>query len=498
MIERVDFPAGLSLKTVCELVKGTLHLPCESQLPDTVHGCSVHSGMIGEGDLFIAVCGRHHDARSFISAAASRGAAGVICQAPLPTDCPQIPWVEVENAYHAWGILAAYAADLPLHKLLAFGVTGTNGKTTTATLLCEILRQAGRSCGLITTTLYDMGNRRMTGTRTTPMPFDLHMMLREMVNAHVDTAVLEISSHALDQNRLGGCKVDYGIFTNLSGEHLDYHESMESYLEAKTRLFTSHLKAGGLALLNDDDPAAHQIAQHLPRQKIIFWGMSPQADIVCRVLRNDLEQGLSLHIDPVGRMESPLCGMINAANITAAVACAYVAGLPLDAIIETVASFRGVPGRLERLHDDKGRCYFIDYAHTHDALGKVLKTLKEAARGQLWVVFGCGGDRDRTKRPLMGAIAEKFSDQVILTSDNPRSEDPLAIIEEILSGMSDRHAVVVKPDRRTAIEYAVSHAPPNATVLIAGKGHEAYQEIGSRQLPFSDLAVLRDALSCRD
>jgi UDP-N-acetylmuramoyl-L-alanyl-D-glutamate--2,6-diaminopimelate ligase len=409
--------------------------------------------------------------------------------------------VQVENAYVAAAIVAEVAAGRPASALQITGITGTNGKTTCAYLLRDILRRSGRATGMIGTVQYEIGREIRKADRTTPTPFDFQQMLNEMVTAGIEHVVMEVSSHALDQRRPGTTRFRGGLFTNLTGDHCDYHLTMENYFAAKAVLFEEYLMANAPAVINTDDPYGRRLLKSLAAS---YWsvcpvafGMDESADYRIAECTSTLS-GTTLVLQAgAQRLElvSPTIGKFNVYNIAGTAALALELGISADVIRAAVAEFYGAPGRLEGIKSANGIQVFVDYAHTDDALHNVLLTLRELRPRQLAVVFGCGGDRDRTKRPRMGKIAAAMADRAYVTSDNPRTEDPDAIIAEICAGIDRAVEFQTIPDRREAIHHAIADAEPGDIVLVAGKGHEDYQEINGECFPFDDAEQVRSIMT---
>ncbi|MBP1604888.1 MAG: murE [Acidobacteria bacterium] len=469
------------------------------------------SRTVRPGAVFFALRGHHLDGASYARQAADRGALAIVAESARPADV-EVPWVTVANARLVLAAAASTFFDHPSHDLLVAGVTGTNGKTTCAYLLASIFDAAGLPSGRIGTTGYRIGQTERDLARTTPESPDVQALLREMVRSGAGACVMEVSSHALALHRADYVRFGAGIFTNLTRDHLDFHSGMEDYFLAKRRLFEL-LPEDAPAIINIDDPYGARLAADRP---CVTYGINRPADVATGSVVASVE-GLQFEVrTPRGllHIQSPLTGRGNAYNLLAAAATAVALDIPFGAIERGLASVQRVPGRFEVVsgHGDDVTVV-IDYAHTDDALRNVLETARPMVRGRLVTVFGCGGDRDRTKRPLMGAVAARLSDLVVITSDNPRSEDPAQIIEEIKRGLvppdrpSVRDGQPVAPvratawqaivDRREAIEAAIRSAQPGDFVLIAGKGHERYQEIGGKVLPFDDAEVARDALAKR-
>ncbi|HUE86740.1 MAG TPA: UDP-N-acetylmuramoyl-L-alanyl-D-glutamate--2,6-diaminopimelate ligase [Vicinamibacterales bacterium] len=454
------------------------------------------------GSVFVALRGLKADGAEFAAQAAARGASLIVTEAARPEDV-DTPWLIVSDARLALALLADVFYDHPSRRMQVIGVTGTNGKTTTGYLLASILDAASSKAGLLGTVTYRLGAEEREASRTTPEAPDVQQLLDEMIRQGCQSAVMEVSSHALALKRVDGMRFAAGVFTNLTRDHLDFHEDMETYFQAKRRLFEL-LPEDAPGVINLDDPRGPALVD-VPKQVVTF-AIGQAADVMPSPVEFTLD-GLSFDVrTPRGtvRVESRLVGRPNVYNILAASATAIAIGIPLDAIARGVKGLTGVPGRFEVVSAPGDEVtVVVDYAHTDDALRNLLETARPLAPKRLVTVFGCGGDRDATKRPLMGMVAARLSDLVVITSDNPRSEDPQRIIEEIKRGIPaggqggrapDVQAIV---DRREAIERAVEQAEAGDLVLIAGKGHEKYQQIGDRVLPFDDGAVARQALERR-
>lgn len=470
--------------------------PQAPQLP--VSGLSIDSRTVQRGDLFLALRGASHDGRQFLGQAAAAGAvAALIEDGPFAVEAG-IPVHAVPELRQHVGEIASRFYGYPSRALHIAAVTGTNGKTTVSQLLAQLIRAAGYDCGVMGTLGASLDGRPLSSTHTTPDAITVHATLAEWVAAAVPFATMEVSSHALDQGRVGAVEVDTAIFTNLTRDHLDYHGDMQAYGEAKLRLF--EFPALRTAVLNADDPFCAQVAARLSDDVtcIRYSIGAAEAELRLGALEFD-KHGLRARLQsPWGSatLRSPLLGAFNASNLAAALAAALTAGLPLEATVRAVASLTPVPGRMEPLpRHDNAPLVVVDYAHTPDALRQVLTALRRQVSGRLIAVFGCGGDRDRGKRADMAACASTLADVSFVTSDNPRSEDPQSIIDDITAGMSGDYRPVL--DRAAAIAEAVAFANPGDCVLIAGKGHEDYQIIGEQRLPFSDVEQARSALAER-
>jgi UDP-N-acetylmuramoyl-L-alanyl-D-glutamate--2,6-diaminopimelate ligase len=467
-----------------------------------VTGVAYDSRSLTPGQVFVALKGQHTDGTAFARQAIDRGAAAIVSEQPAPPDV-HVPWAIVEDARVALAMLATTFYRDPSSEMRVVGITGTNGKTTTAYLLASIFEAAGVRCGILGTVAYRIGDQMREATRTTPEAPDVQALLREMVDNGCGACAMEVSSHALSLHRVDGMRFAAAVFTNLTRDHLDFHADMDDYFRAKRRLFEM-LPRDAPSLLNLDDPRGAVLADAGGRP--VTYAINRAADIKPGPLSFSLD-GLAFDVrTPRGALHvrSKLVGRPNVYNILAAVATATALDLPFDAIERGLASLDGVPGRFQIVSAPEDEVtVVVDYAHTDDALRNLLETARPLAEGRLITVFGCGGDRDRTKRPLMGAVAGRLSDVVVITSDNPRSEDPNRIIEEVQRGITpdtrrDRApAPLTIVDRRAAIAKAIEIAGQGDVVLVAGKGHEKYQVIGSAVLPFDDVAVAREALARR-
>ena len=477
------------------------------EAPGGVTGIAYDSRRVEPGQIFVALKGQHADGSQFARQAIERGASAIVSEEAVPPGLAvHVPWAIVEDARLALALLAAAFYSDPSADMQVVGITGTNGKTTTAYLVASIFEAAGIRCGILGTVAYRVGpgaDDVREAARTTPEAPDLQRLLREMADRGCGACAMEVSSHALSLRRVDGIRFAAGVFTNLTRDHLDFHEDMEAYFQAKRRLFEM-LPHDAPSLINLDDPRGAALVDAGGRP--ITYAINRTADISPGPLSFSLD-GLSFDVrTPRGTLHvrSTLVGRPNVYNILAAVSTATALDLPFDAIERGLQALDGVPGRFEVVSGPKDEVtVVVDYAHTDDALRNLLETARPLARGRLITVFGCGGDRDRTKRPLMGAVAGRLSDLIVITSDNPRSEDPARIIEEIQRGLTpdtrrdagQRLMTIV--DRRDAIAKAIELARRGDLVLIAGKGHEKYQIIGGRTLPFDDVAVARDALARR-
>jgi UDP-N-acetylmuramoyl-L-alanyl-D-glutamate--2,6-diaminopimelate ligase len=465
----------------------------------TVTGVAYDSRRVQPGNVFVALKGQRADGTVFARQALERGAVAVVAQDAAPGDM-SAPWTVVHNARRSLALLSAEFFGNPSASLQVVGITGTNGKTTTAYLVASIFDAAGIRCGVVGTVGYRIGLEVRDATHTTPEAPDVQGLLREMVDRGCGACAMEVSSHALSLSRVDGTTFAAGVFTNLTRDHLDFHADMESYFQAKRRLFEM-LPRDAPSLINLDDPRGPSLVELAGRP--VTYAVHRQADITPGALSFSL-QGLTFDVrTPRGTLhiKSSLVGRPNVYNILAAVSTATALGLSFDAIERGISSLDGVPGRFQVVSGAKDDVtVVVDYAHTDDALRNLLETARPLTAGRLITVFGCGGDRDRTKRPLMGAVAGRLSDLLVITSDNPRSEDPAKIIEDIQRGITadtrrdDSQRMLTYIDRHEAIARAVELARPGDVVLIAGKGHEKYQIVGGDVRPFDDVAVAREAL----
>ena len=475
-----------------------------------VTGLDYDSRRIQPGYLFVAIQGEKADGRQFIPQAIERGAAAVLLARSAsvpPADGATVggpAWVKVPDARKALAVAAANFHQHPARSLRVTGVTGTNGKTTTCYLIESILAAAGHKAGLFGTIEYRLLGRRLPAPNTTPESLDLQAMLAELRELGGTDAVMEVSSHALALDRVYGCRFHTAVFTNLTRDHLDFHGAMETYFAEKKKLFEGWgAPPPEWSVLNLDDPWSAQLG---PRSQVpgprsfLTYGLGASADVRPDERKPAPNNGCFTIMTPWGPLESrsPLLGRPNAYNVLAAAAAALSLRIELQSVEAGLAALETVPGRFERVNASQPFLVVVDYAHTDDALRNLLPTARGllAPGGRVITVFGCGGDRDRAKRPLMGEAAGSMSDLVVLTSDNPRSEDPRAIIDDALPGLQKTGARYrLEPDRRKAIELAIGEARANDIVLIAGKGHEDYQVIGTQKLPFEDRQVAREVLA---
>ena len=487
-----------------------------------IRGIRYDSRDVSPGDLFVAFRGAHSDGHAFIGRALDLGAAALLVETlPTAEACRGVPAVRVRDTRRALAPIAAHFFGHPASELSLVGVTGTNGKTSTTYLVESILSTAGFRVGLIGTVEIRYAGHRQPSINTTPESLDLQRMLRAMCNDQVDAAVMEVSSHGLELGRVDGCAFRAAGFTNLSQDHLDFHGSMDAYFAAKARLFREHLAPGGCAVVNIDDPVAEKligIARDAGAELIrVGRGRSAAADLRLVSSEIGLAGTRAVLEDATGSFEVslPLLGDFNLENLLVAAGLGRALGIDHQAIAAGASTCRQVPGRMERVvaagHDEP--TVLVDYAHTPDAVDKVLRTVRPLCRGRLIAVFGCGGDRDRSKRPRMAEAVAMSADLAIATSDNPRTEDPLAILADVEGGLGSLAKVsaselfAARPsagacyativDRREAIRLAISGAAPEDTIVLAGKGHEDYQIIGREKFPFDDRIEAHRALAAR-
>ena len=453
------------------------------------------SRRVEEGDLFVAIRGgQEEDRHQFVGDALGRGARGIVVEDEIETR--GATRVLVEDCRQTLAKLAARYYGYPSRDLQLVGITGTNGKTTTAFLMRQVLEEAGQPCGYLGTLGGVVGSELEKLDNTTPEAVDLHRLLRAMVAAGKRAAVLEVSSHGLALERVGGVRFRVAIFTNLTRDHLDFHRTEENYFNAKAKLFTGLEEAnGGRAVVNIDDPIAAKLLRRVS-VPVVTYGRQSSAQV--RFLGMEPEEGgMRLKVQtPAGelRIDAQLSGMFNCYNILAAMAAGVALEIDPESIARGIEAVDHVPGRFEQVRSGQGFQVIVDYAHTPDGLETVLQTARELTQDRLICLFGCGGDRDRGKRPLMGRIAAELADLVYLTSDNPRSEEPEQIIDEIAAGVGVGCETRIFADRRQAIEEALAGASPGDVVVIAGKGHEPEQILGDRVIPFDDRQVARQVL----
>jgi UDP-N-acetylmuramoyl-L-alanyl-D-glutamate--2,6-diaminopimelate ligase len=483
------------------LLSGIVSLPSTEVAGREVSGITCDSRKVVPGNLFFALPGSLDDGSRHVEEAARKGAVAVVCQVELSSH--GIPAIRVPSARAAMASAAAAYYGQPSRTLAVSGVTGTNGKSTTAWIIRHLCNTVGRPCGLIGTIRYELPGISEPASRTTPESIDLQRMLAVMRDGGFRAASLEVSSHALVQERVGALEFDAAIFTNLTQDHLDFHGTMDDYFEAKARLFTGlpfQTSKKGKAVINIDDRYGRRLLDKIPKSvPVITFGQGSGCAFRASSVRSNA-LGTTFQLDAKGRsylVRTPLIGLFNVYNTLAALAAVSVMGIELRRAVAAAATIPQVPGRMERVPAKRNFQAFVDYAHTPDALENVLRSLRQIAPSRIITVFGCGGNRDRSKRPLMASAAEMLSDKVIVTSDNPRGEEPMAILREVEKGFRGAsHEIYV--DRESAIRRAVELAGPKDLILVAGKGHEDYQEINGERHPFDDVRVTARAMASRE
>ncbi|VGO11952.1 UDP-N-acetylmuramoyl-L-alanyl-D-glutamate--2,6-diaminopimelate ligase [Pontiella desulfatans] len=460
-----------------------------------IEGIAYDSRLVKPGWLFVAISGQRADGADFITEALSKGAVAVVSENPLELGAGAVH-IQVPRARRALAEIAnAYYGDLS-RKMHVVGITGTNGKTTTAYMIRDILRDGGFLPGLLGTVAYEIGERSIPASRTTPESPDIHSMLQQMKEAGCDSVVMEVSSHAIALQRVHGIDFNTSVFTNLTQDHLDFHKDMETYFNVKAELF--HLldkRHDRSAVINLDDPWGRKLVEERKLlANVVTYGFNERAMVCASNVHLDAN-GTSFKVyTPWGeaRVGLQLLGRFNVHNALAALAVGGLAGIDLKRMAESLGNIKAIPGRLELVPNRRNKKVFVDYAHTDDALRNVLTTLREICKGRLVVVFGCGGNRDSGKREKMGRVAAELADYSIVTSDNPRNEDPGAIVSEVMAGFENQEQFEVVLDRRKAIEKGVRSVGRKDILLVAGKGHETYQEIRGAVIPFDDRETVRE------
>lgn len=477
------------------LLKGVNPTSIRGERHIDIENISYNSKQLKSCGLFFAITGKESNGYEFIDEAIERGAVVVVSEKDFIT-YKNVTKVIVRDIRKACALIAGNFYSHPSQRVETTGITGTNGKTTTLYLIAAIMRYSGRDCGVIGTINYRIGDRLIPAVNTTPSPIMLQVFLREMEASGITSCIMEVSSHALDQNRVDAIEFNKAIFTNLSSEHLDYHKSMEEYFAAKARLF-GMLKKDAVAIINSDDDYGRVLIKTYQGQSLTY-GIKSTSEIRAFDIKMSIN-GASFKVktpNQVLDIETSLIGEYNIYNILAAISFAYSTGLQPSYIEDAIRGFRGAPGRLQRIGGaDAGFSVFIDYAHTDDALSNVLSALNGIVEGKLIVAFGCGGNRDREKRPRMAKVAAELADYVVITSDNPRGEDPEEIINQVVAGIPEGFKdYKVCVDRKKAIEYAISIAGKEDILLIAGKGHEGYQIFKDTTIPFDDRKIAEEIL----
>lgn len=493
-----------SVGELCKTIKGLYNVTGNAE--KKVTGISADSRKIEPGYLFICIPGAHVDGSQFAKQAVEKGAVAVLTTKHL--DLPAtVVQISVPNIHEAMEDIVPYFYDYPGKKMRMIGVTGTNGKTTTTHIIAHILRSAGYHVGVIGTIHALIDDEELPIHNTTPDVVELQQFLALMYERGVSHVVMEVSSHALDMNRVAGCEYDTAVFTNLTQDHLDYHKTFENYLAAKAKLFQSlsssdHVKDNKTAIVNLDDPYGKDILKVCKCQTLTY-GVEQDVDLKASQVKVELKHSSFDIAGPFGKvsLKMNITGLFNVYNTLAAIGAAHAEKVPTEVIDKAIQTFHSVAGRFELVEEGQDFAVIVDYSHTPDSLEKALTTAREMNPKRIIAVFGCGGDRDRTKRPIMGRIAAENADIPIVTSDNPRSENPDAIVAEVEQGVlqglkpGQHHEVIV--DRRTAIFKAVELAQSGDIILIAGKGHETYQILNTGTIHFDDREVARDALKGR-
>lgn len=486
----------VTVRDVSEAANAGFQGADDAEVSDVTHD----SRQAGTGTLFVAVRGLALDGHRFVEDVMRRGAVGIISELDTPADFQGV-WLKVGDARTALAQAAAAIYGNPSHDLKLVGITGTNGKTTTTYLIYALCEANGDKAAMLTTVEYRIGENSEPAIRTTPEASDTNRFLRRAVTANCRTAVMETSSQAIDLHRCDALRFQAAVFTNLTRDHLDYHLTMENYLAAKRKLFDGSLgETPKSSVINIDDEYGRKLADELRanNQKVVTFAQNTAADLTAENINVSLIKGTTFTLKtPLGerKMISPLVGKPHVYNMLAATATALELGYDLDKIAEGLRTCAGAPGRFERVAHGGDFAVVVDYAHSDDALLNTLKTAQELTNGRIITVFGCGGDRDKSKRAPMGQVAGKYSDLVIVTSDNPRTENPLRIISEIEVGLKETSCpYLIISDRREAIHQAIGKAKPGDVVIIAGKGHETYQIVGSDKFHFDDKEIAREAL----
>lgn len=468
-----------------------------------ISSIEMDSRKVRNGSLFVCITGYTVDGHDFVYQAIENGASAILAERELSSIDHSIPYIIVNDTKRALAQLADYFYNQPTRKLRLIGVTGTNGKTTTTHIIDEIFKASGEQTGLIGTMYIKIGNQTINVKNTTPESLVLQKTFADMVEQNVTTAVMEVSSHALDMGRVRGCDYDIAVFTNLTQDHLDYHKTMDEYARTKGLLFAQlgnsiDYNNPKFAILNNDDPTSELYKKVTAGAHILTYGIDTDADVKASNI-NMTAQGTSFTLTtPLGEaaISMKLVGKFSVYNVLAAVSTAVAANIPLQVIVKTVEKIEGVAGRFEVINENQDFSVIVDYSHTPDSLENALTTVNQFAKGKIFVIVGCGGDRDKTKRPIMAKIAVKYSDEAIFTSDNPRTEDPVQILKDMEAGVQgESYKVFV--DRKEAIYYAVGQAKTDDIILIAGKGHETYQIVGKQVLDFDDREVARNAIKER-
>ncbi|MCP4181615.1 MAG: UDP-N-acetylmuramoyl-L-alanyl-D-glutamate--2,6-diaminopimelate ligase [bacterium] len=456
-----------------------------------------NSMKVQDNSIFVAIHGAVADGHKYIDDAISKGAKVIVFQNSIILNFKEdVVYIKVSDSYYAYSLLVAKYFDNPAEKLKLIGITGTNGKTTSAYLIYNILKYADKKVGLISTINYRYGDEILEASRTTPEAFELQYLFSEMLASGCEYVVMEVSSHALDQHRISNVKFKAALFTNLTGDHLDYHQTMENYFNAKKLLFDKYLMNDSVAVINEDDVYGRRLLNETENCSVKSYGANYNSDY--KIILNDNSSNCcisGIEIDnKFVEFRSNLIGWYNAYNITGAFSICFEIGISIDIIVNAFSMQMNVPGRLEMVDSGTSIKYFVDYAHTDDALLRVLTAMKKLNPSNLIVVVGCGGDRDKSKRPRMGKVASMIADKIIITSDNPRTENPTEIIDDIMVGIDKSKNINVIENRKEAIIHAVNISRDKDIVIVAGKGHENYQDINGVKNHFSDVEILEEAI----
>lgn len=471
-----------------ELLKDICEVP--DNMNYTITGLTLDSRQVKPGDLFFACQGTQLDGRQFIEQAFNKGACVVLAENNETNVEKKI--IGIKNLKEKISKISANFYDYPAKKLNMIGITGTNGKTSCSHFIAQALTQLNKPCGIIGTLGSGMYGSVKAGTLTTPDPVTLQALFHDLLSQGAHAVSMEVSSHSLDQGRVNDIAFEIGIFTNLTRDHLDYHETMEAYGAAKRKLFD----LSQFAVVNADDAFGKQLIANLKGKQVVAYGIKNKADIYADKIELN-SSGITAHVKtPWGEdhLSLPLIGHFNLSNSLAVLASLCLLKFSLKEAVKQIGHLSSVPGRMQMLGGKNKPLVVVDYAHTPDALEKVLHALKEHGKGKLYCVFGCGGERDRGKRPLMAAIAEKYAHQIIVTDDNPRSENPSEIVQEIMKGFRHSENIIIQHDRSKAIKDVIQYATSEDCILIAGKGAETYQQIGDQKIPFSDVEKVRENL----
>ncbi|HYE82691.1 MAG TPA: UDP-N-acetylmuramoyl-L-alanyl-D-glutamate--2,6-diaminopimelate ligase [Clostridia bacterium] len=477
-----------------ELLKDVDVMSSKGNLDVEINGIVYDSRKTKKGNLFICISGYTQDGHSYIKDALQKGAAAFLVEKDVEVEGAAV--VKVKNSRSAMPVLAAGFYGNPTQKLQLIGITGTSGKTTTSYLVKSIFEAAHKKIGLLGTISTQIGDKVYVSSKTTPESLDLQSLFREMVDMGMDYAVMEVSSHSLELGRVDGCKFSAGVFTNLSQDHLDFHKTMDSYREAKKKLF---FKTRDVNIINTDDMHGKLIAEEIKSLKLplLTFGIDEKADIMAKDIRIDSKGVSFIMTTPEydAELKIRIPGKFSVYNALAAAAAAYSAGIDSKTIRDGLYKVDCVPGRSEIIETDTPYTVIRDYAHKPDGLEKILTAIRQYSKGRIITMFGCGGDRDRDKRPMMGKIAGELSDYVIITSDNPRSEEPMDIIRQAEAGIKSTGCdYICIENRRDAIKYALTIAKPDDIVLLAGKGHETYQVLKDRTIPFDERDIVAELL----